>query len=288
MKYAYHDGLIKANHVLWVNELAFQHSQFSPSMQPSLTIAWNRSKAEQLVIIDGETYLFPSQSFMFLVFNQNFHFPDAKNIVIWQFDKPFYCIEDNDREVSCIGFLFWGNKNNFPVALPAEKVAEFDTILSFWISEFQTYDNIRNEVLRALLKRLIVKLYRLAREQQFSSDFSNEKLDIVRQFNVLVEKNFRTLHQVQDYAKLLFKSPKTLANLFAIYNHKTPLRVIHERIILEAKRLLIYTDMPVKEISETLGFNEISHFARLFKGITDQAPIEFREHRKELIMLGND
>jgi AraC-like DNA-binding protein len=52
-----------------------------------------------------------------------------------------------------------------------------------------------------------------------------KQLDIVREYN-LVESNFKTKHQVADYAEMLNKSPKTLSNLFKKYNEKSPLQVI--------------------------------------------------------------
>lgn len=70
---------------------------------------------------------------------------------------------------------------------------------------------------------------------------------------------------MQEYADLLNKSPKTLSNLFSIYNQKSPLQIIHERISLESKRLLVYTDKSTKEIAFELGFEEVAHFSRFFK-----------------------
>jgi AraC family transcriptional regulator, transcriptional activator of pobA len=100
--------------------------------------------------------------------------------------------------------------------------------------------------------------------------------DIVRKFNIAVENHYKTKHQVQEYADLLNKSPKTLSNLFSIYNQKSPLHIIHERLSLEARRLLIYTDKSTKEIAFELGFEEVSHFSRFFKKQIGQAPTDFK------------
>ncbi len=131
-----------------------------------------------------------------------------------------------------------------------------------------------------LLKRLIIKLTRLAKYQQLENKIKEPDLDIVRSFNLMVENNYRKLHQVQDYANLLNKSPKTLSNLFKIYNQKTPLQIIQERITLEAKRLLIYTNKTNTEIAYELGFEELTHFSRFFKKMMNQSPSDFRESIK--------
>ncbi len=83
--------------------------------------------------------------------------------------------------------------------------------------------------------------------------------------------------QVQDYADLLFRSPKTLSNLFASCGVPSPLRIIHERIESEAKRLLLYTPKSAKEISELLGFEDLSTFSRFFKKMTGESVSNFRK-----------
>lgn len=90
------------------------------------------------------------------------------------------------------------------------------------------------EMLRMRLKRLIIKLTRLARERHLAPGLTVREYDLVRQFNLLVETHFHKLHSVNEYAALLNKSPKTIANLFALYQHPNPLQLIHNRITLEA------------------------------------------------------
>ena len=109
-----------------------------------------------------------------------------------------------------------------------------------------------------------------------SEDFFSA-LDIVRRFYILVDQHFREKKQVQDYADLLFRSPKTLSNLFASCGVPSPLRIIHERIEAEAKRLLLYTPKSAKEISELLGFEDLSTFSRFFKKMTGESVSDFRK-----------
>ncbi|MDZ7646570.1 MAG: helix-turn-helix domain-containing protein [Cytophagales bacterium] len=83
------------------------------------------------------------------------------------------------------------------------------------------------------------------------------------------------MHKVSDYAALMNKSPKTLSNVFKTLGEKTPLQLIHERIILEAKKLLLYTDKSSKEISFELTFADPVQFSRLFKNETGFTPGDF-------------
>ena len=89
-----------------------------------------------------------------------------------------------------------------------------------------------------------------------------------------------TQDTVSAYCKELNKSPKTISNIFAIYSKKTPLQIIHDRIILEAKRLFYYTDKSVKEISNDLGFDNAANFSSFFKNYTSQNPSDLRKAKE--------
>ncbi|WP_203229301.1 helix-turn-helix domain-containing protein [Paenimyroides tangerinum] len=88
---------------------------------------------------------------------------------------------------------------------------------------------------------------------------------MVRKFSVLVELNYKKEQGLKFYADNLNKSPKTLSNIFSLLKQQTPLNIIHNRIILEAKRYLNYTDKTAKEIAFELGFEDVSNFSRFFK-----------------------
>ena len=104
--------------------------------------------------------------------------------------------------------------------------------------------------------------------------------DVIRQFYVLVASHFKEKKQVQDYADMLCRSPKTISNLFSLYGLSSPLRVIHERVDAEAKRLLLYTGKSAKEISEILGFEDLATFSRFFKKMNKESLSEYRKREK--------
>jgi AraC-like DNA-binding protein len=72
-----------------------------------------------------------------------------------------------------------------------------------------------------------------------------------------------------------------LSNLFAIFNQKTPSQLIQERIIVEAKRLLYYTDKSVKHITFELGFEDMAYFSNFFKKNMGLSPSDFRNSPKD-------
>ena len=242
-----------------------------------LTISWNRGEMQQ-VTIDNVVYDFPANTILCLMVNETFHFTNPESIVAWQFNREFYCIVNHDKEVSCVGFLFYGSGQRMFISVNERNQTKADLLLKVFEDEFETVDHIQGEMMQVLLKRLIIIVTRLGKEQYITAkELTSDKLDIIRKYNFLVESNYRTKHQVKFYAEMLNKSPKTLSNLFALYNHKSPLLVIQERIILEAKRLFFYTDKSSKEIAYSLGFEDAAHFGKFFKKHTSFSPSDFKK-----------
>ena len=127
-----------------------------------------------------------------------------------------------------------------------------------------------------MLKRYLILCTRLYKEQYQYSSIKKEN-DIIREFNFLVEQFFSTKHTVAEYAELLFKSPKTISNTFSKIGSKTPLSYIQDRKMLEARRLLYYTDIQIQEIGYKIGHNDIQAFSRFFKNQEGISPSKYRE-----------
>ena len=229
------------------------------------TIVFNRIE-NQKVTIDGVAYTFPANSILPLVANQHFEFEDPEKLIAWQFNRDFYCIVDHDVEVGCVGFLFYGIRHPFFITLGARELANIVLIERLCLDDMEMKDRMQGEMLRTALKRLIINITRFAKSQAGNLESSSDdRLDVIRMFNLLLESHFRTEHEVQFYARKLNKSPKTLSNLFALFNYPPPSKVIQNRIMREAKRYLFYTDRTAKEIAYSLGYTSPAHFSRFFK-----------------------
>lgn len=223
-------------------------------------------EGDQNVVIDQIPYIFPANCVLPLVANQHFEFENPEALIAWQFNRDFYCIADHDSEVGCVGFLFYGIQHPLFVKLTPSELESITLIERLCVEDMETKDRMQGEMLRTLLKRLIINLTRIAKKQTENYQrYSDEKMDIVRKFNLLLEGNFRTEHEVNFYANALNKSPKTLCNLFALFNYPAPSKLIQKRIVLEAKRYLNFTELTAKEIAYALGFTSPAHFSRYFK-----------------------
>lgn len=196
------------------------------------------------------------------------------------FNSNFYCIYGHDNEVSCNGFLFYGSSRIMRLKLSEAQSSNLHDIIRIFRQESGIHDNLQEEMLRIVLKRFIITCTRIAR-QRFDVKEENEKtFDIIRQFYVLVDQHFKEKKQVQDYAGILFRSPKTLSNLFSSCGLPSPLKIIHERIEAEAKRLLLYTRKSAKEISAILGFEDLASFSRFFKKMTGESISNYRKQEQ--------
>ena len=278
LQYKYNKFNARLNLLLSNN--SFKQNHFIKGEGAALyTIVWNKGQ-EKTIIIDEIEYDFKANTILPLMTDQCFVFDNAEDIVVWQFNREFYCVVNNDAEVGCVGFLFYGLTSTMFISLEEEQIRELHQIQELFEKEFVNDEEIKEPMLRMLLVSLIIRLTRLAKKQYINVEIEDKKFDLLRKYNLLVETHYRKERQVQFYAAQLNKSPKTISNIFAIYSKKTPLQIIHDRIILEAKRLFYYTDKSVKEISNDLGFDNAANFSSFFKNYTSQNPSDLRKAKE--------
>ncbi|MEO0572199.1 MAG: helix-turn-helix domain-containing protein [Bacteroidota bacterium] len=277
MKREFHDPKMGAVFGLTDN-IKNDFGHFS-NTENTIKFLWNRNNETVFLKVDDLTLkLHPNQlvtvTYLQHVSYENTHLP----LTTFLFNREFYCISDHDSEVSCNGILFFGTQDIPIITIPVEQQNRFDLLYDVFVEEFSTPDKIQGAMLQMLLKRLIIMSTRLAKEQLVTKELNNDQIEIIRKFNFLVDMHYRTKRKVSDYAELLFKSPKTLSNLFSIYNQKSPQQIILDRLALEAKRLIHFTDKQNQEIAFELGFTDPAHFSRFFKKMTAMTPSQYRDN----------
>jgi AraC-like DNA-binding protein len=126
------------------------------------------------------------------------------------------------------------------------------------------------------VQNFLLSAEREKRKQGFTELKKGADLDHTLLFRDLLEINYAKLKTVNDYAQLICISEKRLGQATAKVLGKLPKEIINDRILLEAKRLLGYTNLSIKEIGQNLGFEDPAYFIRYFKKNTRATPVEFR------------
>jgi hypothetical protein len=165
MKYHYKETITHGEILLSLDEADFDRMFYVRDRKDKyLTIAWNRGVAQK-VIIDKVEFDLPSNAIVPLIVNQSFSFSKPSNIVAWQFNREFYCIVDLDFELGCVGFLFYGSADQMIIRLDDNEQQRIHLLLQVFIDELTGSDSVKDEMLKVLLKRLIIKITKLAKEQ---------------------------------------------------------------------------------------------------------------------------
>jgi AraC family transcriptional activator of pobA len=143
-------------------------------------------------------------------------------------------------------------------------------------SEFAGRHFARAHLLRALSAALIGLVAREMAGKQNAPDAAS-KADLFRRFEGLLDQHFLKHWTVSDYAHALSITPTHLSRLARAATGHAASHLILERVIREARRNLVYTNLPVSTIAYALGFDDPAYFSRLFSGATGLSPRSFRD-----------
>lgn len=204
--------------------------------------------------------------------------PRAVGQLLLHFNRDFYCVQIHDQEVACDGILY-NNVFEVPfVNLNDGQSDDIQNIISAIEAEMENQDSSTEEMLRILLKLIILKSTRIWKEQRkLSAQDQQADVNFLRKFSKLVEQHYKTHHKVADYAEMLHLTPKSLSKKISLLSKLTPNEIIKNRIILESKRLLAHTTLSVKEVGHRLNYEDDAYFIRFFTKNTGISPMSFRK-----------
>jgi len=144
--------------------------------------------------------------------------------------------------------------------------------------EIELFKRNDQYILQALLYQTLVWLNRKYSTfyQTVNTENSNR---YIGEFTKLVHKEFNLHHSVAYYAQSLNITSGYLNDLCKMHLGVNAKQYIQNRIILEAKRLLLYTVLQVEEIALQLGFEDTTYFTRKFRQMTGITPLSFRQSK---------
>lgn len=135
----------------------------------------------------------------------------------------------------------------------------------------------RIEIIRLYLLQLMYECNDLITDN-LSKVSHTSSFQKVIELEELIEQNFYKEHYPKFYADKLLISPNYLNALCKKEKGKTVGNIIRERVILEAKRLLVNSKLDISQIAFSLGFEDNSYFTKFFKAQTNQTPKQFRDN----------
>ena len=253
---------------------------FEPHIHSFYQIIWFK-KGTGMHYVDFKEYPVTDNTVFFISSGQIHYFEDNRSVEgsIIHFNESFLSDEGSSENV----FLKYNVFNAFDAAPYYHIKPESADRLDFLVREMETeaaHEELfaHKDMLKYLIKMFLIHIQRTGeRGHGIPLCINNAANRTFVRFRQMLEHHYRTMHTVKEYAGHLNVSSKTLTNCVYESSHSTPLALINERIVLEAKLQLLHSSLKVKEIAFQLGFEDPSYFVKFFKRHTGFLPAEFRE-----------
>jgi len=243
-------------------------------------ILWTeKGKSKQK--IDYNEYEVKQNSLFFISPNQVHHFEEWKSLSggTILFTEDFYLLNRTNKDI-LFELSFLDNLYANPCIEFSKKA--FGEILNI-IHQIETEQNRQGKnttIIQAYLHVLLVQVQRHI-DKQSQTAVSKKYLIQFKQFKQTLEKYFAENKTAKFYADKLNITPHHLNLICKEITNKTATEIIRARSILEAKRLLTFTNNTISEIAFELNFTDSSYFAKTFKAFTKQSPQDFKTEMSE-------
>ncbi len=147
-------------------------------------------------------------------------------------------------------------------------------------SEYKSLSNAQDPTMEAMTKLLLINVRRDILKDTQSPGLGNHKQQFFYRFRKLLESSFREHTTTSEYAEKLGLTVTQLNKICQKYSGKTAHNLAQERLLLEAERLLIYTEININQIGFDLGFKDPGYFNRFFKRKAGIPPAKYRENKQ--------
>ena len=171
--------------------------------------------------------------------------------------------------------FFNGVLEDAVVDLPGNVRSKVLDIFQQLVAESESSQRLGLDMVKSLLLQLFITIGRLSFEQR-SATVTSFNYTLLKSFQKLIEQHFTSLRLPKEYAELLYITPNHLNALCKEVLGIPAGEVIRNRIVLEAKRLLVNLKLTIAEIAYALNFEDNSYFTKFFKKQAGLTPEEFR------------
>lgn len=242
-------------------------------------ILWTE-KGGSRQLIDYTEYDVKPQSLFFISPNQVHHFEEWKPLTggTILFTEDFYLLNRSNKD-SLFELSFLDNLYANPcISFTKKEFVQILDIINQLAKENERADK-NLTIIQAYLNILLTQVQRFvdAKEQPKQRKY----LIQFKQFKQSLEHHFSTNLTASFYAEQLHITQHHLNVICKSITNQTATDIIKARSILEAKRMLTFTDKTITEIAYELNYTDSSYFAKMFKAVTQMAPLAFRSQMSE-------
>lgn len=171
--------------------------------------------------------------------------------------------------------IFLDNVYNQPLIKINKQILNFFDVL---YTEFNQENN--SEIIcKALIFIILAEIQRMV-NQSNEKNYETYQILMYKKFIFLLEENYAQNHCIDDYANELNVTSSLLRKILKSVSGLNFSQIVQNRLLLEAKRLLYYSDLTIIQISNELGFNDSSYFTKFFHKNTGVNPLDFRKNCK--------
>lgn len=172
--------------------------------------------------------------------------------------------------------FFNGSVDAAVIDLPENLRTRMKDLFEILVDENETDARLSVDMVQTTMLQLFILAGRLSLDKTDTNPSSYNYV-LLRNFKKLIEDNYTRTRLPKDYAMMMFITPNHLNSLCNSSLGMSSGELIRNRVILEAKRLLINPGLTITEIAYRLNFEDNSYFSKFYKKQTGMTPEEFRK-----------
>ena len=264
------------------NHLISSHKHIEKPHRHDFYVTVIFTKGSGIHEIDFQKYSVSEGSLFFLSPGQVHSWelsPDTDGYIFF-FSQPYYEMHYVNQKLKNFPFF---NSPSFPrkLQLQSEELMNMIRLFEAIGSEHESQNVMKQGFILSLISQIYIQSVReFAKDDEKTSATSVSYFKHYQDFENLLEESFTSQKSISFYASQLNISAKHLNRITQTVMQKTASEIITERVILEAKRMLIYLDEGLVEIAFRLGYEEYSYFARMFRKNSGITPSQFIKNHK--------
>ncbi|WP_259065110.1 helix-turn-helix domain-containing protein [Mucilaginibacter sp. X4EP1] len=190
---------------------------------------------------------------------------------------PSFFAADSDTENFILNYGVFDDIDVLPVIkLKKEEAFAVKKAFEDIYQEYERDSLFSDAILLSFLKIFLLKVYEIKKSYVQINCFKSPDYIRFKSFERLLDCHYKKIAEVSFYAESLAVSTKTLTKVTQKFTGKTPGQLIKDRILLESKRMLHFSNLSIKEIAHAIGFDDSSYFTRFFKKNTNASPGSYR------------